>query len=611
MAGKDIKYTNRSYEDILTDLLNVVKQSFPDYGNFSEHSSSRMIIELLSYLGDVHNFYIDEYYKESFLDTATEKQNIINLGKLLGYKYRGKSRSVVDLDLFITVPYITEGGIRIPDSRFFLTIEKGSIFKSNTDPVQYFEIIEDANFNTILDENNPTDPENPNIKIASREDDNEPDSAAVTYALRKKVKAINGRRDSEIITVGDYVPFFKVTLEQDDILDIVSVIDGSNNPYYEVEYLAQDSIFTFTTNTATGSELEAVPYIVNLQNVSRRFIREVDADGKTTLTFGAGSENVSDNSLVPNPYQYVLSATSYAGNLIDPNNFLETSTLGISPANTNLTITYRYGGGIASNVPANSIINKDEILYHWPTADVLSQKNTVFQSLTAFNIDPAQGGNDPLTTEELRHYASSVFSAQRRAVTLQDYLALVYTMPASLGSIFRIYSSPATGGDNSINFHILSLNENGNLIAPYDSLMTNIKTYLQPYKMLTDTLYLQAGNIINIGLTFDVVVSNSYNKAEVLFNAIGKLKEEFHISKMDFNRPIILSKVYDIIHNVDGVISVSNVRFQNLVGTINGREYSDIEWNINDHTKNGILYSEPGYIFEVKNPNVDIIGRII
>lgn len=602
MAGKDIKYTNRDYESILTDLKNVIKQSYPDFGNFSEHSSSQLIVELLAYLSDTHNFAIDAYYKEMFLDTAIERKNIINLGKLLGYKYKGKSRSTADLDLFINVPYITSEGIRIPDSRYFLTLEKGTIFKSNTTPTQYFELIEDIDFNNTPDDN---------IEISAREDNTDTDSAAVSYALKMTGKVVNGRRKTEVITVGSYVPFYKTTLTEPNILDIVSIVDGSGNVYYEVDYLAQDSVFVFTTNSATGDELTQVPYIVNLSQVSRRFIKEIDENGLTTITFGPGSESVDDNTLVPNPYQYVLSASSYAGNLIDPNNFLETSTLGISPANTTLTITYRYGGGIVSNVPAGSIINPEEIVYHWPTADNLSEKTAVYQSIASYNVEAARGGTDETSIDELRHHASGAFNAQKRAVTLQDYIALIYTMPSSLGSVYRIHASPSTGGDNSINLNILTLDTNGNLTAPYTSLTNNIKTYLQPYRMMTDTLYIQSGEIINIGIDFEIVVSNAYNKSQVLFDCIGKLKEEFHISKMDFNRPIIMSKLFDIIHNVNGVISVSYVKVNNLVGTIDGRTYSDIVWNIQNNTKNGILYSDPLHIFEIKNPNIDIRGFLI
>lgn len=601
-TGKDIKYTNRDYDSIVNDLLNVIKQSYPDFGNFGEHSSSRMLVELMAYLADTHNFQIDAYYKEMFLDTAVEKKNLIRLAELLSYKYKGKTESIADLDIQILVPYITQDGIRIPDSRYFLTVERGTVFKSNTSPVQYFEVIEDCDFSTAIDSE---------ISIAEREDPNDPDSAVTQYAITKTVKAVNGKRKTEVIAVGDYVPFLEIPLTQIDILDVVSVVDGSGNPYQEVDYLAQDAVFVITKNTATGDELAQVPYIVDLQQVSRRFIKKVDENNLTTLTFGAGSENVSDSTLVPNPYQFVLSTTSYAGNVIDPNNFLSTSTLGISPNNTNMTIIYRYGGGTASNVPANSIIQKDNIIFHFPTNDILVDKNAVYQSISANNLQPAQGGIDELSVEELRQFASESFASQRRAVTLNDYTALIYTMPSNFGAVYRVHAESSTAGDNTINLYALALDENGDLVAPYTSLINNIKTFLEPYKMLNDALYIQAGNVINVGLSFEVVISDSYNKSSVLFEIIGALKTEFATQNMAFNRPIIISKVYDIIHNSLGVISASNVLFTNLVGTLNGRTYSSYEHNLINNTKNGIIYSNSESIFEIKYEDIDIRGTII
>jgi hypothetical protein len=51
--------------------------SFPDWSNFSNNSSSMILVEALAYLSDVMHYYIDENFKETFLQSAKERKNII------------------------------------------------------------------------------------------------------------------------------------------------------------------------------------------------------------------------------------------------------------------------------------------------------------------------------------------------------------------------------------------------------------------------------------------------------------------------------------------------------------------------------------------------------
>lgn len=597
--ANNIKYTSRDFKQIQTDLKNYLAQQFPDYGNFTEQSSSKILLDAVAWVGDIVNFYQDQSFKELFLDTAKDPKNIIQLAKTLGYKYTGKKGSIVDVNFYITVPFINNNGRIEPDTRFYLTIRSGTIIKSNTTPLQYFQTIQNCNFNDYDD-----------IQIAERVDDEDPDSAPTKYALTKKVKCITGQTKIEIINVGDYTPFLEIELGEKDVLSIVSLTDTSNNVYYEVDYLAQDQNFTITENSATG-ELDQVPYIVNLQNIPYRFERHVDENGLSKLVFGTGSQSTDDDTLVPNPYQYIMSGTAYQGNVIDVNNFLGTRTLGITPTNTALAITYLHGGGVLSNVPANSIVTVHELLYDWPTNDVLADKAVVLSSLECNNILPAQGGKDAPTTNEIKYYASANFLSQKRAVTLTDYISLIYTMPEQFGVIYRAYAEASTGSDNSINVFVLSQNDFGELTFAYDTLKENLKLYLSKYRMLNDTLYIQDGNILNIQIKFNIVISNQFNKPQVLFECINAIKDKYKNSNMDFNRPIIIGEIHNIIYDIPGVISLSDLKIINVVGTISGKTYSEIEWNIDNNTKSGILYSSPKHIFEIKYPDSDIIGQII
>ena len=98
MATKEkaplIKYTNRDFESIKDDLVNYAKVYYPDtYSDFNEASFGAMMIDMIAYIGDMMSFYVDYQANESFLDSATETQNIIRLAKQMGFKYPGSPSS--------------------------------------------------------------------------------------------------------------------------------------------------------------------------------------------------------------------------------------------------------------------------------------------------------------------------------------------------------------------------------------------------------------------------------------------------------------------------------------------------------------------------------------
>ena len=75
-----IKYTSREFDSIKSDLVDYIKRYYPNsYRDFSEASFGSLMIDTVSYIGDILSFYIDYQANETFLDTATEYNNIINI----------------------------------------------------------------------------------------------------------------------------------------------------------------------------------------------------------------------------------------------------------------------------------------------------------------------------------------------------------------------------------------------------------------------------------------------------------------------------------------------------------------------------------------------------
>ena len=86
-----IRYTSRDFNSIKTDLVNYAKRYYPNtFKDFNEASFGSLMLDTVSYVGDVMSFYMDYQVNESFLDTANEYNNVVKLTRQMGYKYRGR-----------------------------------------------------------------------------------------------------------------------------------------------------------------------------------------------------------------------------------------------------------------------------------------------------------------------------------------------------------------------------------------------------------------------------------------------------------------------------------------------------------------------------------------
>jgi hypothetical protein len=450
---------------------------------------------------------------------------------------------------------------------------------------------------------------------------------------------------------------------------------------------------------------------------------------------------------------------------IDPLLGNEYSTLGETPNNTTLTVTYRVGGGIDSNVPSVDLTTVS-------AGSSLADNGTSIANLTVTNNHPARGGKDGEDTNEIKERAKAFFTTQNRCVTKEDYEARVMNIPAKYGNVAKAYVSrnentfgfndqplhssvaemstygadllvkatninnivtaaghsdtptyPAqedgSAGDaqstleglwgftnhlefmlsddedntaggfqekisnisdlipelasefhsfmSSVNIYVLAYNNSkelvGNPITTYVNssvtdnvpsiLMQNIKNYLTNFKILTDTVQILDGYIVNFGVFFDVFAEKYADKQKVKLLCIEKIKDYFRIEKMQFNQPIYVSNLEFELMGIEGVRSVNYVTItqhedQHPNGT--GDELDFPTWNysyldsvdIDGNPDNGDsggfdANGTPGYgymydfsegtgalkdgiirppspstptVFELKNPNQNIKGKV-
>ena len=163
---------------------------------------------------------------------------------------------------------------------------------------------------------------------------------------------------------------------------------------------------------------------------------------------------------------------------------------------------------------------------------------------------------------------------------------------------------------SAIDIYVLGSNNDGSLKTASLALKQNIITYLQPFRIINDSVKLKDAFIINIGVAFDIIVLPNYNNDQVLTNCINYLINYFNIDNWQINQPIILKQLLTNLDQIEGVQTVQRVNVTNLTNTAEG--YSEYAYDIQSATYNNVVYpSIDPMIFEVKYPTIDIKGRVV
>ena len=617
--SKSIKYLNKDYTSFKNQLIEFAEVYFPNHFNdFSEGNPGTMFMEMTSYDGDVLSFYTDTQLRESFIATAQERENLYNLSYLMGYKPKVTSTSVVDLDIFQLIPTKDDGGgMYIPDWDYALDILENSSFSSTEGVAFYTSEITRFGVSSSL---SPTE-----VSIYQYDGSNNPQY----YLLKKKTKAISAEVLTKLFTVEDVQQFKTLNLNNNNIISIESITDSDGNIWTEVPYLAQDTVFDeMENNAANDPELYQynyqTPYLLKLKKVPKRFVTRFKSNNELEIQFGSGAAVEGDTIITPDPNNIGLGIKDGRNKLdvaYDPSNFLYSKSYGEAPANTTLTVKYLVGGGIRSNVKTNTITGIGTLLIN-PKANLAGGLyNFVKGSIAVNNSTPARGGGSGETVEEIRMNAIANFSAQQRTVTKNDYIIRTLSMPAKFGGIAKAYITqddqitPYTDEPNRIpnplalNLYTLGYNQTKQLSLLNNATKTNLSTYLEQYRILTDAINIKNAYIINLGIDFEITTFKNFNNQEVLLNCIAELKDYFNIDKWQINQPIIISEIENLIGGVQGVQTVETVELKNLNSAALG--YSVYKYDFKGATKKGIIYpSMDPSIFEIKYPNADINGRV-
>jgi hypothetical protein len=561
-----------------------------------------VFLDLNAAVTDNLHFNIDRSIQETVLQFAQQRSSIYNIARTYGLKIPGQRPSVALVDLSITVPAYGDK----EDLRYCGILRRGSQVNGAG---QAFETVYDIDFaSPISGDGFPN-----RLKIPNFDSNNK----LINYTIVKRETVVNGvtKVYKKVITPNDVKPFYEVFLPDKNVLGVTSVLlkDGTqygnvpsnqeflglDNRWYEVKALAEDRVFVEDpTKVSDSPGIKVGKYL----SVNDKFITEFTPEGYFKMTFGGGNQSADEQLREFARNGYNLNLYKYS------NNFALGSTL---KSNTTLFVQYRVGGGQVSNLGVNVItqIGTVSFFVNGPSESV---NTNVVNSLSCNNVTAAIGGADYPTIEEVRNLVAFNFSAQNRAVTVNDYDSLIRTMPSQFGAPAKV---AITEENNKVVIKMLSYDENGKLTEIVsDTLKNNVANYLSNYRMMNDYISVQVANVIDLSFTIDVVLESSQNQGSLITQVINIVSDYFEPGNRQMGENVNVSEIRRLIQATNGVVSVAGISVFNKVGgqyssSQTSQRYLDKdtrEIELIDET----IFAEPSQTYQIRYPNNDINIRV-
>jgi hypothetical protein len=603
MANRKISYTTRDFEGIRSELIQYVRTYYPELiQNFNDASVFSVFLDLNAAVADNLHYHIDRSIQETVLQYAQQRSSIYNIARTYGLKLPGQRPSVALVDFSITVPAFGDK----EDERYLGQLRRGSQVLGAG---QVFENVEDIDFASPYNSQGfPNRLKIPNFDSSNR---------LVNYTITKREVVVNGitKVFKRVITPGDVRPFLEVFLPEKNVLGVTSVLlkDGTSyttvptvneflglqNKWYEVDALAEDRIFIEDPTKVSDQPGIKVGRYIQTQD---KFITEYTPEGFLKMTFGGGTNTAQDALNQFTTLGVPLNLQLYQNNL----------SLGSAlKANTTLFIQYRTGGGLSTNLGTN-VINQVGTVSFFVNGPSEATNQQVVGSLRCNNVTAAIGGAGQPTVEEARNYVSFNFASQNRAVTVNDYEALVRKMPSQFGAPAKV---AITENNNKVLVQILSYDTSGKLTSIVsNTLKQNLANYLSNYRMLNDYISIETAEVIDISIDIAVVLDATQNQGQVISNIVNKISTFMDPQIRQLGQNIYLAQLNSLIQDENGVITVAGLQIYNEVGgqyssAQTSMPYADEE-SRQIRPVDDTIFAQPSQVYQIRYPQKDIRVRV-
>lgn len=657
MAEKSIPYITRDYQGCRNAIIEKTRKYYPDvFGSLDDASIGQWLVDVMSDVYDNLNYHIDRMYQETTLDGAQQISSLQSMARTSGLRLPGKKSAICEVEISVEIPTDgkTNGKSALPNEKYCPVLKRGTLFSTGQ---VTFELMEDIDFSEQFNKDGVSDRQ----MIPNRDSNGNINS----YTYKKLAIASAGQSKiyKKVITNADLTPFMTITLQDNSILGVESIImkqgtslqtdpdisefyvdkeeykgrDGSTNitRFFEVDNLLDQYRFGHVTEESEDGYYNPIwEDAVELTNedgicpkrvtkgkwkrLKHKFITEYTDNWYLDVIFGPGLKNV--NGEIPSD---AADFTQYMMSRMAAND-----AMGVLPENGyTLYILYRVGGGEISNIAANTLTNIIYLNMEMKCDTELDPtlQRRVKNSLAVTNTTPSYGGKDEPSAEEMKYMIKYNSSAQRRCVTIHDYYARINEMPAKYGMPFRI---GVIEENNKIVIYTLGLDENGKLTSRLaQTVADNIKEYLSMYRTINDLVEVRSGKVINISFQLTVYVDKTYDKSEVVKRIIDTIYDYMDIRKHQLGEDIFLGDLQREVSHLDGVLNLVSLKCFNKVGDgysedeipqelvqdadcCQPEDYTNDDPNskeIDLRASDYILFSDANTMFEVKNKNTDIV----
>jgi hypothetical protein len=599
------KYLARDFDSFRAQLVTYARRYYPNtLQDFTENGLGGLLVDLAANVGDNLAFYLDHVNQELDPATAVEDRNIERHLRNSGVTITGASPANVVVQFYIQVPSEQVNFTMQPQTSALPIIKAGSKFSADNGTI--FMLVEDVDFRKLKSDG---------TLIATQKIGKSTSTGDIqTFILVASGTCVSGQETTDTFTINNtFIPFRKLTLTNPDVTQIISVNDSYGNEYYEVSALTDDVVYKNMPNVR--DDVDDVPEAIQIIPAPYRFTVDVTLNNrKSTLTFGGGNVNTVEDDIIPDPSEFAINfkyRRTFSRQAINPAKMLQTKTLGTATTNTELTVLYRYGGGLDHCVGANEIRSIETLIMEFPNNPSSVVASQIRQSVEISNSLKAVDGEDAPSVDELKFLIPSANASQERSVSRPDLLARVFTMPSNFGRVYRAAIRKNPNNVLSTQLFVVSRDSDGMLTLSSDSLKLNLVKYLTPYRMINDAVDILDAQIINLQTTFEVVIDPNLNKSLVLQQVMLQLKEFFRVQHFYIDQPLILSEVRNNITSIRGIISLNSLTVSNVTNVFNGRTYNSSVYDIQSNTIKDIIFPPEGGIFEMKYPDVDIVGYAI
>jgi hypothetical protein len=592
-----INYSARDFSTIKDSLVQHARRYYPEtFRDFNEAGFGSLMLDTVSYIGDILSFYLDYQANESFLDTANEYANVEKLTRQMGFREIEAPTSHGTATFFILVPASTVG--LGPDLNYMPILKRGSTF--STQNGNQFILNEDVFFDSTQSE----------IVVART---NQQTGLPTFYAVKAHGRVISGIMQQTKIDVGDFKRFLRLRLDIPNLAEIIKVEDREGNEYFQVDYLSQDTVFRPVINRKGSNKQNDASAYLRPFNVPRRFV--LDKIGNSFyLQFGQGtaeSDKIKESIADPSIIGLQIYGKNYiAGDSFDPTNLIESDKLGVVPANTTLTIVARTNSSDNVNASAAGLNMVNSARFEFPESAIdLAIVRNIRQSLEVTNEEPILGDVRLLTSKELKTVASTAYAAQSRAVTRDDYKAMIYKIPPEYGKIKRVnVLRDANSFKRNINVYVISEDENGFLTKTNSTVKDNLKIWLNKNRMINDVVDILDAKVINFGVDFSVIADLENNKYDVLTACKNALIEEFSRVR-DIGEPLYYTDIAKVLRDVKGVLDIARIKIYNKFNDPYSKVYYDMDKYLSADGR--YILAPDNVVFEMKFPNIDIKGVVL